>query len=382
MLPLVRLALTILRAGSHGLLFCEAQRLALRVLRPTSPAHVAAAEEVLLSAVAAPVERRYVPAPTLPMHTLSAGDPDGPPIVLLHGHSMSAAFFFRNFDDLISLGYRVHAVDLLGWGRSARPTFSGTTPDDTLDFFLSSLAAWVKEMGLPESFALLGHSLGAYIAFEYAKRNTDRVSRLVLISPAAIARPLPLSRAIYFNLPPQAIIRRGGLLGFLFYMLKYPRTPCYTRDSLREYTYQLAAQLPPSGEKAVAPIIAFNGLRASIRTRMATCTRPLVEGLDHLLRVPVLLVCGETDSSINVNDVHMLEREMRRKGYKVRLAVVEGTDHCPHIEEPGAFFDAVFDFLHPGDKRGKKAWLHPSVPTASSSPTLDLARALAGSPGL
>jgi hypothetical protein len=57
---------------------------------------------------------------------------------------------------------------------------------------------------------------------------------------------LPISRAIYFNLPPQAIIHRGGLLDFLFNMLKYPRTPCYTHDSLRGHTNQLAAQLPQS----------------------------------------------------------------------------------------------------------------------------------------
>lgn len=349
---LVRIVQAALRAASHTALFLEAQRLALHFLRPTSPRHLAAAEAVLLSTVSSPVRHDFVPAPTLQLHTICVGNQKDPPIVLLHGHSMSAAFYFRNFDDFVRIGLRVYAVDLLGWGRSARPIFQGITTDDTIQWYLSSLIAWVNSMRL-EPFILMGHSLGAYLAFEYAKRCPDMVSKLVLISPAAISRSLSLPRAMYFALPPQSIVRRGGLLGFLFFMLKYPRTPCYVGDRLREYTYHLAAQRPPSGEVAIIPIIKFHGIAE------ASCTRPMIEALQSV-PMPVQIVCGETDSSIDIQDVHLLYREMKHRGFDVRIAVIDGTDHCPHLESPDDFFAAIAGFLNPG-KQHKAADLSSSA---------------------
>lgn len=439
MFPVVKVCLSILRAASHGALFAEAQRLALRFIRPSSEAILHNTEMSMLdSAVLSPRKHILVPAPTLPLHTICVGedaceaatsfvelcseadvtrrctpfdlacDPtdtdrthhtcptrdqqtcsieseqssqhqhgrthhktpsssphptdkqqqhdhdhnthpsvpsnresdERPAIVLLHGHSMSASFYFRNLDDFVSLGYRVFAIDLLGWGRSARPRFRGTTIEHTIEWYMESLSGWVSSMPLPSRFVLLGHSLGAYLALEFTKRYPQRIDRLVLISPAAIAKSIPIKRAVYFSLPPQSIVRRGGVLGLLFYLSKYPRQACYLRDHLCEYTWHLAAQQPPSGEIAVKPIIKFDSFT------QATCTRPLIDTLqDSPLSFPVQIVCGETDASINIEDVHMLYREMKRRAYDVRIKVVEGTDHCPHFEAPEEFFHAVADFL-------------------------------------
>lgn len=335
---LVRLALRVLRAATEISLFLEAQRLLLRFVRPSSPKILSRVEDGLLSVPDTPIRRKWVDARGHVLHTLVAGAENRPKIVMLHGHSMSAAFYYRNFDDLVALGYCVYAVDLLGWGRSDRPSFSGRTPDDTVEWYLNSFAGWVQSMNIHQ-FTLVGHSLGAYLALEYAKRAPHMVKRLILISPAAITRRIPIVRAMYFTLPPQAIVRRGGLLGFLLFMLKYPRSVMYIRDRLREYTYHLAAQHPPSGEVAVIPIIRLHG------PRRASCARPLIETL-QLLPMPIQIVCGETDSSMPVEDVHELYREMKRRGFRVRINVVNGADHCPHLEMPDKFFKVIADFCN------------------------------------
>lgn len=51
------------------------------------------------------------------MHTISAGSPADPPLVLLPGYGAGAGFYFRNLDGL-SQHFRTHAVDLLGTGMS------------------------------------------------------------------------------------------------------------------------------------------------------------------------------------------------------------------------------------------------------------------------
>lgn len=242
---------------------------------------------------------------------------------------MSAAFWFRNFDDLVKLGYRIYAVDMLGWGRSQRPRFKGKTAEDSVEWYMGSLEGLVKNLGI-NSFTLMGHSLGAYMSMEFTKRAPQRVNQLVLVSPAAAVRKVPVARALYFSIPPQNIVRRGGLLGFLLFVVNYPRNDKYTRDRLRDYTYHLATQGPPSGERAVLPIIKLLG------PRRAECVRPLVENL-KLFKTPVQIVVGETDSSMPVEGVHELYREMKRQGFKVDISVIEGADHCPMLEQPEEF---------------------------------------------
>lgn len=54
-------------------------------------------------------------------------------------------------------------------------------------FFLSSLEAWRESVGV-EKMVLVGHSLGGYLASAYTVRYPERVSGLILVSPAGIPR--------------------------------------------------------------------------------------------------------------------------------------------------------------------------------------------------
>lgn len=346
MFPLVRFSLSLLRVAVQASLFLEAQRLLLRLIRPTHHTILARAEAAVLRRVRSHLLHRWVSdGHGNLIHVLEAPgtSPTRQPIVLLHGHSMSAAFWARNLDDLVSLGYKVYALDLLGWGRSERPRFRGKTADDALDWYLPSLAGVLRNLAL-DKFTLVGHSLGAYLALEYTKRTSESVDHLVLVAPAASARPIPVSRAVYFSLSPQAIVRRGGLLGLLLFFLKYPRCKTYISDRLREYTYHLAAQSPASGEAAIRPIIRLRG------PRKAECTRPLIEHLS-LFATPVQIVVGETDSSMPIEGVHQLYAEMRRQGFRVDLRIVDGADHCPQLERPEEFFNIIAGLGKTGKRR-------------------------------
>ncbi|CAN8071649.1 unnamed protein product [Agarophyton chilense] len=336
---LVHLSLFVLRLASHATFLLEAQRLLLRVLQPVAANRLPSMEQRLLSSVRTPLAHLFVPdAHGHSIHVIHAAHATPTHhVVLLHGHSMSAAFWYRNFDHLVALRCSVWAIDLLGWGRSERPPFRGSSAHDSVQWFLQSLSAVIDALCLPV-FTLVGHSLGAYLSIEYTKQHPDRVRHLVMLSPAASVRPIPVSRAVYFWLPPQRIVRRGGLLGFLLFSLKYPRAESYVRDRLREYTYHLAAQMPPSGETAVRPIIRFCSLKR------AECVRPIVEVLT-LFPVPVTIVCGSVDSSMPVEGVYELYHSMSALGFDVALHVVDGSDHCPMLEKPHEFLNIMSSVL-------------------------------------
>lgn len=134
------------------------------------------------------------------INTVEIGEPvrgaqDETSIVIVHGYGAGAAFFFRNMQALAALPKsRLYALDWLGMGRSSRPGFPtprGRTTEErmrsTEDFFLESLEQWRVKMNI-ERMVLVGHSLGGYISTVYALRYPERVSRLILLSPAGFSR--------------------------------------------------------------------------------------------------------------------------------------------------------------------------------------------------
>jgi cardiolipin-specific phospholipase len=113
-------------------------------------------------------------------------------MVILHGYGAGLGFFYKNFEPLSRLpGWRLHALDLLGMGRSTRPPFRIHAKDhegkirEAEDWFIDALEEWRIESKI-DKFTLLGHSLGGYMATAYALKYPGRLKKLVLISPVGI----------------------------------------------------------------------------------------------------------------------------------------------------------------------------------------------------
>ena len=65
------------------------------------------------------VQSQQIGTSRLRTHVLTAGPPDAPPLVLVHGN-VSAARFFAETMVALAVGYRCIAPDLRGFGRSER----------------------------------------------------------------------------------------------------------------------------------------------------------------------------------------------------------------------------------------------------------------------
>jgi RNA polymerase sigma factor (sigma-70 family) len=117
-----------------------------------------------------------------------ATDGRGPPLVkagtwMTHLEYDRQSPVWRHWVRELSRGHTLVRYDGRGCGLSDRQ-FDGTP---TLDTIVSDLAAVVDAAGL-ERFALLGLSGGGPTAVEYAARNPERVSRLVLYGTYARGR--------------------------------------------------------------------------------------------------------------------------------------------------------------------------------------------------
>ena len=108
--------------------------------------------------------------------TLTMGE--GPDVVLLHGLGGAKSSFFDTAAAL-SRRYRVHALDLPGFGASSKPT----TAPYSARWFAETVLAAMDELGI-ERAHVVGNSMGGRIAIELGLRNPERVASLGLLCPA------------------------------------------------------------------------------------------------------------------------------------------------------------------------------------------------------
>jgi pimeloyl-ACP methyl ester carboxylesterase len=117
-----------------------------------------------------------ISVPGLELCGLTWGEPDAPPLVLIHGWLDNAASFAL-LAPLLAERFHVIALDLPGHGHSGHLP-AGTIYQHT-DYTRAVLAA-VDALALPR-FHLLGHSLGAGVATMVAIAAPERIRALALI---------------------------------------------------------------------------------------------------------------------------------------------------------------------------------------------------------
>ena len=113
----------------------------------------------------------------------------GQPIILLHGGPDFDHSYLLPDMDRLSDAFRLIYYDQRGRGHSAE----GVQPEVvTMASELTDLDKVRQYFQLPLT-ALLGHSWGTVLALEYALRNPERVSHLILMNPAPLPQRITVS---------------------------------------------------------------------------------------------------------------------------------------------------------------------------------------------
>lgn len=111
----------------------------------------------------------------------------GPPVILIHGLAASLHDWDFLLPELAAAGYAGYALDLLGHGESPKPSSRAYH----VDWLAAHLQAWMDSLCLEQPPALVGHSLGGYLALDFARRFPERTRALVLINPFYSLEQLP-----------------------------------------------------------------------------------------------------------------------------------------------------------------------------------------------
>jgi len=130
-----------------------------------------------LSAVPEGAEEIRLKLPHLELAALAWGDPEGKPLLALHGWLDNAMTFVKLAPALAAAGYRVVALDFAGHG------FSDWRPAGQTYLILDNcfdVQAAVMALGW-KKFTLIGHSMGAGVASLLAGAHPEIIEKLVLI---------------------------------------------------------------------------------------------------------------------------------------------------------------------------------------------------------
>jgi pimeloyl-ACP methyl ester carboxylesterase len=129
-----------------------------------------------------PAEHRRVPTREGDTFVLVCGPEDAPPLLLLHGSGSNAAMWMGDVTAWAK-HFRVHAVDMIGEPGLSAPS---RPPLDS-----PAYALWLDDvldhLGL-DRVAIVGASLGGWLALDYATRRPDRVEKLALLCPGGVGR--------------------------------------------------------------------------------------------------------------------------------------------------------------------------------------------------
>jgi pimeloyl-ACP methyl ester carboxylesterase len=123
-------------------------------------------------------------------------------VVFLHGLGSYLKFWRAQLDATAARGYRVIALDQLGFGKSEKPaTFPYTT-----ESFAENVVEVLDLLGVKQA-TLVGHSMGGQTALSAAIRYPDRVEALVLASPAGFEVFSPREQKWFKNVFSRPLVK-------------------------------------------------------------------------------------------------------------------------------------------------------------------------------
>jgi 2-hydroxymuconate-semialdehyde hydrolase len=276
------------------------------------------------------VSDEYVEVEGARIRTHVSGDPDDPPILLLHGIARSLEDWLPQHD-LLSGGHRVISVDLPGFG------LSDPLPGPiSLDRLTDGVERTVRALGEERPMHVMGNSLGGAVAMRMLCRDPDRVRTLTLVAPAGFGREVTAALRV---------LAVPGLGRFLLGKMRRPAAYRAERSIFRDRAMVTDERVDFALKVLARPGYAatFLATAKSLGGFRGVAPKWRAELLDEVTKLPrpTLVVWGERDLILPAAHLEAARRHLP----DARFHLFPDTGHMPQIERPGEFAELALDFL-------------------------------------
>lgn len=269
---------------------------------------------------------------------------EGPAVVLVHGFGASWWHWRKNIP-FLAKSCRVYAIDLIGFGGSAKPTPGPLKPGEQIEYSFETwgqqIADFCREV-IGEPAFLVGNSIGCIAAMQAAVLSPDMALGVALLNCSLRLlhdrkrASLPWYRR--FGAPlVQRLLAVKPISQFFFNQLAKPKT--VRKILLQAYAHPEAVtdelvdilMAPARDPGAVAVFVAFT----------AYSQGPLPEDLLAVLPCPAIMLWGTADPWEPV----ALGRELAKFPCVREFIPIEGAGHCPQDEVPEIVNSILHDWL-------------------------------------
>ena len=241
----------------------------------------------------------------------------GMPVLFVHGFPHDRSLWTPQMQGL-TVQARCYAVDLRGFGETT------ASPPYSMDQYADDLAGLMDVLHI-ERAVIAGLSMGGYIALAMWRRHPARVRGFVLSNTRAGADS-DEGREKRRNLMKVARDQGSSAVADAMITGMLGKTTRARRPETVNAVHRMISSAPVEG--------VIGALQAMMDRPDSTPTLATIE-------VPTLVVTGDEDALIPIEDVRSMHAAIRGSS----LEVITGAGHLSNLERPAAFNHVVSEFL-------------------------------------
>lgn len=260
----------------------------------------------------------------------------GQPLLLIHGFGASIGHWRHNIPVLAAAGYQVYAIDLLGFGSSAKPDL-----DYTVELWQELLYDfWQAHIQAPT--VVIGNSIGGLLGLMLLANHPDMARGGVLLNcagglnhrPDELNWPLRTVMGIFTSLVRSAIVGP-----FVFNQIRQKHRIRRTlfqvyrnHDAITEDLVELlhAPSCDPGAQKVFASVL-------------TAPPGPSPVELLPQVQVPLLVLWGAADPWTPISGAKMYQEWAAT--HPLTFIPIADAGHCPHDDRPETVNALILDWL-------------------------------------
>ncbi|MEO1592585.1 MAG: alpha/beta fold hydrolase [Cyanobacteria bacterium J06632_22] len=261
----------------------------------------------------------------------------GQPMLLIHGFGASAGHWRKNIPVLAAAGYRVYALDLLGFGDSEKPA---------LDYSLELWTAIIHDFWkahIQEPTIFVGNSIGGLMTLMTLAQYPQTAKAGVVLNcagslnhrPEDLPRPLGAAMGVFTKLVSSPLT---GPLVF-----NQVRSRFRIRGALKQVYGNRQAITPELVELLYRPSC-DEGAQKVFASVLSGPPGPRPSELLPKIRQPLLILWGETDPWTPISSATLYQELADAPDSTVSFQAIPNTGHCPHDERPEVVNPLILDW--------------------------------------
>ena len=262
---------------------------------------------------------------------------EGSPLVLVHGFGASIGHWRKNIPFLASGGYRVFAIDLLGFGGSDKPPLNYTME------LWSELLKDFQATHIQAPTVFIGNSIGALLSLMAIANHPETAAGAVLINCAGglSHRPHELNPPLRVAMSAFNRLVRSRITGQVIFnrvrqkaqirrtLLQVYRNREAVTDELVDLLY--APSCDPGAQHVFASILSAD-------------PGPTPAQLLPKVKHPLFVIWGADDPWTPITGTKIFQ-QASENGQQIQITPIPKAGHCPHDEVPDIVNPLILEWL-------------------------------------